>query len=75
MVTVRQFGDLSAALLAKGALDAAGIESFLSNENVARIAWSALVGGLQLRVNPEDFRAALDVLEHQEIPEDDSQHE
>jgi Putative prokaryotic signal transducing protein len=50
LVTVRIFSTLLEAELAKGILDAAGIESFLFDENVGRIYLANVVGGFRLRV-------------------------
>ena len=51
LVTVRTFSTLMEAELAKGILDAAGIESFLFDENVGRIYLANVVGGFRLRVD------------------------
>jgi hypothetical protein len=71
VVSIRQFRDLPEALLAKGALDSAGIESFLIDDNIVRMDWfiSNLVGGIKLCVKQDDADAALDLLE-QSIPEE-----
>ncbi len=71
VVSIRQFRDLHEALLAKGALDSAEIESFLVDDNMIRMDWfySNLVGGIKLCVKQEDADAALDLLE-QSIPEE-----
>ena len=71
VVSIRQFRDLPEALLAKGALDSAEIESFLVDDNMIRMDWfySNLVGGIKLCVKQEDAEAALDLLE-QAIPEE-----
>ena len=37
LVMLRQFRDLPEALLAKGALESAGIESFLADDNMVRM--------------------------------------
>jgi hypothetical protein len=70
VVSIRQFRDLHEALLAKGALDSAEIESFLVDDNMIRMDWfwSNLVGGIKLCVRQEDADAALDLL-GQSIPE------
>ena len=70
VVSIRQFRDLHEALLAKGVLDSAEIESFLVDDNMIRMDWfwSNLVGGIKLCVKQEDAEAALDLLE-QSIPE------
>lgn len=71
LVSIRQSRDLNQALLAKGALDSAGIECGLVDDNLIRMAWfySNLLGGVKLRVYQEDAEAALDILE-QPIPEE-----
>ena len=60
LVTIRQFRDLPEAILARGILDSAGIESFLADENIVRMDWfiSNLVGGVKLKVRREDVEAA-----------------
>jgi hypothetical protein len=64
LVMVQRFRDLPEALLAKGRLDSAGIESFLSDDNVIRMDWfwSNGVGGLKLMVREEDADSAKAVL-------------
>lgn len=70
LVTIRQFRDLHAALLAQGMLQSAGIECFIADDNMVRLDWfiSNLLGGVKVRVRPEDAEAALGILE-QGIPE------
>ncbi len=71
LVTVRRFRDLPEALLAKGSLESASIESFLGDDNMVRMDWfiSNLLGGIKLLVKPEDAEVANQILE-QPIPED-----
>jgi hypothetical protein len=71
LVLVRRFRDLPEALLAKGSLDSAGIESHLADDNMVRMDWfiSNLLGGVKLLVKPEDAEAAVEIL-NQPIPED-----
>ncbi len=71
LVTIRQFRDLPAALLAKGLLESAGIECFLGDDNMVRMDWfiSNLLGGVKLRVRAQDADAANQVLS-QPIPDD-----
>jgi Putative prokaryotic signal transducing protein len=71
LVTIRKFRDLPEALLAKGSLDSAGIESFLADDNMVRMDWfiSNLLGGVKLLVKPEDVEQANQILD-QPIPED-----
>lgn len=57
IVTIRRFGDMSEALLAQGALDAAGIESFLADTNIARVEWP-MTRGVRLQVDADDVEAA-----------------
>jgi hypothetical protein len=70
LVTIRQFTGLPEALLAKGSLESAGIECFLADDNYVRMDWfiSNAIGGVKLRVKPEDVEAANEILD-QPIPE------
>src|ERR1051325_1421193 len=70
LVMVRSFRDLPEALLAKGSLDSAGIETFLADDNIVRMDWfwSNMIGGVKLMVSPEDFDEATAILD-QPIPE------
>jgi putative signal transducing protein len=70
LFTLRQFRDLPEALLAKGALESAGIESFLADDNMVRMDWfiSNLIGGIKIKVKPEELEAAQQILD-QPIPE------
>src|SRR6266496_6603980 len=70
LVTLRKFRDLPEALLAKGSLESAGIQSWLVDDNMVRINWfiSNLLGGIKLQVHAEDVEAALQIL-NQPIPE------
>jgi hypothetical protein len=69
-VTLRQFRDLPEALLAKGSLESAGIQAYLVDDNMIRMDWfiSNLLGGIKLKVSPEDAEAANEIL-NQPIPE------
>jgi hypothetical protein len=69
-VTVRQFRDLHEALLAKGCLESAGVYADLVDDNMVRLDWfySNLLGGIKLKVRPEDVDTAKQILE-QPIPE------
>ena len=62
LVTIRQFGNLAEALMAKGCLDSAGIECFLADSNMAWID-SPVVRGMRLQVSPDDAQSAIAVLE------------
>ena len=69
-VTLRQFRDLPEALLAKGCLESAGIQAYLVDDNMIRMDWfiANLLGGIKLKVRPEDAAAANEIL-NQPIPE------
>ena len=68
--TVRRYRDLSEAIVARSLLESAGIESWIRDENIARLEWqySNLLGGLRLQVKSRDAEAAEEVLE-QPIPD------
>jgi len=70
LVLLRRFRDLPEALMAKGSLESAGIECFLTDDNMVRLDWfiSNLLGGAKLLVSPEDVEDANAVL-NQPIPE------
>jgi hypothetical protein len=70
LVVIHQFRDLPEALIAKGGLESAGIESFLEDDNLVRLDWfvSNLIGGVKLLVKKEDADGALEILE-QGVPE------
>jgi hypothetical protein len=69
-VILRKFRDLPEALLAKGFLESAGVESFLIDETTIRMdwLWSNLLGGVKLGVKPEDADTAAQIL-GQQIPD------
>ena len=62
LVTVAQYRELPAALVAKSAIESAGIECFLTDINMVRITWSPLVGGIQLQVGADDAGTAWRIL-------------
>lgn len=64
LAVIRKFRDLPEALLAKGALDAAGIESHLLDENLVRLDWfySNAIGGVRLCVRVDDASQAFRIL-------------
>jgi hypothetical protein len=70
LITIRQFRDLPDALLAKGALESAGVQCFLADDITIRMdwLWSNALGGIKLCVKSEDTDAAAQVLD-QGIPE------
>jgi Putative prokaryotic signal transducing protein len=65
LVTLRQFRDIPAALLAKSILDSEDIECFLADENTIRMDWllSNMLGGVKLWVKEEDAGRASELLE------------
>ena len=65
LVVIQQFRDLPEALLAKGMLGSAGVESFLLDDNLIRMEWfiSNLIGGIKLAVKAEDEEAALEIVD------------
>ena len=70
LVTIRQFTGLPEALLAKGSIESSGIDCFLADDNYIRMDWfiSNFIGGIKLKVKPEDVADANAVLD-QPIPE------
>lgn len=65
LVTIRSFWNLLDAELAKGRLEASGIECFLSDDNMVRMDWfnANALGGVKLRVDANNVEAANGVLE------------
>ena len=63
LVTVRMFSSLAEAEVVKSVLEAAGIQSFLFDENVGRIYLANVVGGFRLRVDAANVDAANQSLE------------
>ena len=70
LITLRQYRDLSEAIVARGALESAGIFCFLKDENLVRLDWqiSNMIGGIRLQVYAADVEAADEVL-NQPIPD------
>jgi hypothetical protein len=64
LVLLRRFRDIPEALLAKGRLEAHGVECFLADENMVRMDWfiSNLLGGVKLLVEPQNFLSASRIL-------------
>ena len=62
LITIRQFGDMAEALLAKGCLESAGIDAFLADANITRMEWP-ISRGLRLQVLAEDAEAATELLQ------------
>jgi hypothetical protein len=65
LVTIRQYRDLSEAIVARGVIESAGIYCFLKDENLVRLDWqiSNLIGGISLQVPRLDAEAAEKILE------------
>ena len=65
LVVIRSFWNLMEAELAKGVLDAAGIEAFLFDDNMVRLDWfnANALGGVKLRVEASNVEAANQILE------------
>lgn len=65
LVTLRQFRDIPAALLAESILDSEGMKCFLADENTIRMDWllSNMLGGAKLWVKEEDAGRASELLE------------
>lgn len=64
-ITIREFGDLPSAIVARSVLDSAGIWCFLEGENIAAQGRMNLLtgGALRLIVRPEDAVAADSLLQ------------
>ncbi len=75
LVTIETFRDLGEALLAKGRLEAAEIDSCLADENLVRMDWflANAVGGIKLKVPEEQAEEAFRVLftEKYKVPGED----
>lgn len=71
LVMLRRFRDIPEALLAKGKLEAMGVECVLADENMVRMDWflSNLLGGVKLLVDAEDFTQASNLL-NEPMPEE-----
>jgi hypothetical protein len=70
LVTIRQFGNMSDAVLAQGCLESAGIESFLADSNMGRMDWP-VTRGMRLQVSSDDADAAIAMLEQPEADDAD----
>jgi Putative prokaryotic signal transducing protein len=65
LITLRSYWNLLEAELAKGALEAAGIECFLFDDNMLRMDWfnANAIGGVKLRVDRRNVDDANRILE------------
>ena len=70
LVTIRSFGDVMQAWLAKSNLEGAAIECHLVDDNMVRLHWGIVnvLGGVKLQVKREDAEVALELLD-QPVPE------
>jgi hypothetical protein len=70
VVMIRRYRDMPAASIAKSILDSAGVECYLSDENVIRMDWpiSNALGGIKLLVREEDAEVGGNLLD-QGVPE------
>jgi Putative prokaryotic signal transducing protein len=73
LVTIRNFRQLPEALLAKGSLESAGIESYLADDNMVRIFVSTFTGGVRLQVRAEDADAATQILDESNLEDIDTE--
>jgi hypothetical protein len=69
LVTIRQYRDLSEAIVARSMLESNGIEVYLKDENLVRLDWqvSNFIGGIRLQVDSDDAVSAADLLD-QPVP-------
>jgi hypothetical protein len=70
LVTLRQYRDLSEAIVARSMLEASGIEVYLRDENLVRLDWqvSNFIGGIRLQVEEAEAETARELLS-QSVPE------
>ena len=69
LITIRRYRDLSEAIVARAAIESAGIFCFLKDENFVRLEWqiSNFIGGIRLQVPVDDVEATEAILS-QPIP-------
>jgi len=67
LVVVRSYWNLLDAELARGLLEAAGIDAFLFDDNMVRMDWfnANALGGVKLRVDADNIEDANRVLDEQ----------
>lgn len=65
LVTVASYRDLPNADLARAALESAGIEAWIQDDNLVRMDWfySNAIGGIRLQVDAADAEAAREILD------------
>ena len=73
LITVRSYWNLLEAELARGALEAAGIECFLFDDNMVRMDWfnANAIGGVKLRVDPQNGDEANRILNENVLAPDE----
>ena len=73
LITVRSYWNLLEAELAKGALEAAGIQCFLFDDNMLRMDWfnANAIGGVKLRVDPQNVDEANRILNENVLAPDE----
>lgn len=62
LVTVATFATAHEAAMARGMLEAEGVEVFLADEAMSRIYLSVVTGGIKLQVRAEDAETARELL-------------
>jgi hypothetical protein len=74
LVTLQHFRDIPEALLARGKLESAGIDSVLADGNLIRMDWllSNAIGGIRLQVDKRDLDSARAILDEPILPEFDT---
>jgi hypothetical protein len=70
-VVLRRYRDMPTAFIEKGVLDAAGIQTFLQDDNVVRMdwLWSNAMGGIKLIVREKDAEEAEAILSQKPVEE------
>jgi hypothetical protein len=73
LVTIRSFGDVMQAWLAKSNLESSAIECNLVDDNMVRLHWGMVnvLGGVKLQVKREDAEVALELLEQPVLEQPD----
>jgi len=73
MVTIRSFGDVMQAWLAKSNLESSAIKCNLVDDNMVRLHWGMVnvLGGVKLQVKREDAEVALELLEQPVLEQPD----
>jgi|SRR5215469_3077784 len=73
LITLRSYWNLLDAELARSALEAAGIECFLFDDNMVRMDWfnANAIGGVKLRVDPQNVDDANRILNENVLTPDE----